>query len=514
MLTLRNNENATPVPETDGAIWHARRERAGALFARAATPIATLWAREPGQVRNAHVFAFFGLCLFTVLLYVRPNDFLPADLGNLTYALWSPLNLLPTDPKGLPIVKTVAIFTLATYVVSKLAKAERLTVWPLEMKALALIVFLGVLFMPIAAAPKDTYDTLTDTFLKVAIISLLMVNLIDTRARLRTIMRIVVVCGSAIAIAAIYAFWTGKFTAQAAGVGVRIEGAVGGIFANPNDLATALNLLLPIAVALGVRARSGFARLFYFGAGLLLIVGVIATFSRGGFLGLLAVIAVLLFKLGRKKPAATTVAVVLLAGVFLVALSGTYGDRLSTIMHTSADGTGSAQERIELLKRAVSVAVHHTVLGVGMGNYHIYSIREMHAHNSYLEISAELGVAGLLAYLILIFAPLFSLRRVEKEAGARLAAAGRSPSPHLSETVTLSIALQAAFVGYAVCSFFTSIQYLWYLYYLVAYAVSLRTIYHAEYGASTAKKAEDDEGVLWNQPYGPRALPASEAARS
>ena len=35
---------------------------------------------------------------------------------------------------------------------------------------------------------------------------------------------------------------------------------------------------------------------------------------------------------------------------------------------------------------------------------HIYSIREKEAHNAYLEIAAELGVMGLIAYLIVIFA--------------------------------------------------------------------------------------------------------------
>ena len=50
-----------------------------------------------------------------------------------------------------------------------------------------------------------------------------------------------------------------------------------------------------------------------------------------------------------------------------------------------------------------------------MGNIHIYSIHEQVAHNSYLEISTELGGIGLIAYLVLIFAPLRSLRRNERE---------------------------------------------------------------------------------------------------
>jgi O-antigen ligase len=119
------------------------------------------------------------------------------------------------------------------------------------------------------------------------------------------------------------------------------------------------------------------------------------------------------------------------------------------------------------------VAINRPIVGVGMGNFHIYSIREKEAHNAYLEIAAELGVMGLIAYLIVIFAPLRSLRRIERQTSGR-----RSKSER--EMYWLSVCIQAAFIAYMVCSFFASIQYLWYLYYTAAYAVALRQIHAAE----------------------------------
>ena len=44
----------------------------------------------------------------------------------------------------------------------------------------------------------------------------------------------------------------------------------------------------------------------------------------------------------------------------------------------------------------------------------------------------------------------------------------------------LAVGLQASLVGYMVCSFFASVAYLWYVYYLVAYAVCLRRLYESE----------------------------------
>jgi O-antigen ligase len=113
------------------------------------------------------------------------------------------------------------------------------------------------------------------------------------------------------------------------------------------------------------------------------------------------------------------------------------------------------------------------VVGVGMGNFHIYSIREKEAHNAYLEIAAELGVMGLIAYLIVIFAPFRSLRRIERKTRDMGSTGER-------EMYWMSVGIQAAFIAYMVCSFFASIQYLWYLYYTAAYAVALRQIHAAE----------------------------------
>jgi len=253
---------------------------------------------------------------------------------------------------------------------------------------------------------------------------------------------------------------------------VRIEGLVGGMFENPNDLATALDLLLPFAVALTLISK-GLARLFYLVCAAVLAIGVLFTLSRGGFLGLIASSGVLLWKLGRGRRLKITLGGALICGVLLAATPGGYGARIMTIFNTDEDQTGSAQQRRELLERAASVAISRPIVGVGMGNFHIYSIHEKAAHNGYLEIAAELGVIGLIAYLILIFTPLRSLHRIELQTRGM-----RSKSER--EMYWMSVCIQAAFIAYMVCSFFASIEYVWYLYYTAAYAVAIRQIHAAE----------------------------------
>src|SRR5215475_10153475 len=383
------------------------------------------------------------------MLYARPNDLFPA-LGDF------------------PLVKIVAISVLLIYIGSKISAGDRLSVWTLEMTMLVTIAALGLLLTPIAASPKESINMLTDTYLKTVIIFILMVNLIDTRQRIYSMWKLVVICGAALGVGAIKSYINGEFAMK----GLRIEGLVGGMFENPNDLATALDLLLPFAVALTLISK-GLARLFYLVCAAVLAIGVLFTLSRGGFLGLIVSSGVLLWKLGRGRRLKITLGGALICGVLLAATPGGYGARIATIFNTDQDQTGSAQERRELMERAASIAIRHPIVGVGMGNFHIYSIREKEAHNSYLEIAAELGVIGLIAYLMVIFAPLRSLLRIERQTKGMRTKGER-------EMYWLSVSVQAVFIAYMVCSFFGSIQYLWHLYYTAAYAVALRRIHAAE----------------------------------
>ncbi|MFP5264737.1 MAG: O-antigen ligase family protein [Blastocatellia bacterium] len=450
-----------------GALLKDRAAREGAT---PATHMIALPPAAPEAGRASHGLAFAGLFLFTLVLYVRPNDLFPGLLG------------------AFPTAKLVGLFTLLVYAGSKLSRGERLTIWPLEMKMLAVIVALGVIHVPFAYSRANSFSLLTDTFLKVAVVFALMVNLLDSRGRLYSILRLVVICGTAVALGTVAAAG-GKASVG----GDRISGIVSGQFGNPNDMATALNILLPITVALAL-SRKGTARILYFACGAVITIGVVMSFSRGGFLGLLAMGAVLLWKVGRRNRIVTALVFLLAAGVFVSALPSGYTDRLFTILHTEKDGTGSAQERQVLLSQAVELAAKHVAFGVGMGNFSVYSINNRAAHNSYLEISAELSLLGLAAYLALIFAPLRTLGRIENQT-----ASARTPRDR--EMHYLSIGVQAAIAAYVACSLFSSIEYYWYLYFPVAYAVSLRRIREfelAEEGAGAGSwPAGADEGVLW-----------------
>ena len=116
---------------------------------------------------GSHLLAFAGLFVFTLLLYARPNDLFPDLFGDFS------------------TVKFVAVPTILVYVISKLVAGERLTEWPIEVKMVGVILLLCIAFIPISASPGDSIDRLSDPFLKVVAMFVLMANLINTKWRLR-----------------------------------------------------------------------------------------------------------------------------------------------------------------------------------------------------------------------------------------------------------------------------------------------------------------------------------------
>jgi hypothetical protein len=421
---------------------------------------------ETSQDGSFQRISFVALWAFTLVLYARPNDLFPDQLGLA------------------PVEKFIAIVGVVAFVVGTLTDGRRQR-WPLELRMVLLITAIAVVLMPFAESRSTSLEFLVNTWLKVVCIFYLLVNLLDNRHRIRMIMALIVACGTVLAVHAIRSYTIGDLRLQGAN-GSRIIGAVGGMFFDPNDLATTFNILLPMAVALGMLSR-GLKRVVWLGASVILAGAVIVTFSRGGFLALVTSTAFQGWRFVKRAPilgtvVLTTLAVLLGAGFDL--FPQTYVTRLSSMFVPLAEADSSRQERTALLQHAVEVAFtpRHALVGVGLANYKIFSLRDKGAHNAYLEISAELSVAGLMAYLVMLVAPLAALRRVEREtASDRLRVEpGSQRDGRLREIHYLSVGLQASILAYMVCSFFLSIEYNWYVYYPLALAAGVKYLHAQE----------------------------------
>ena len=472
MLRRRQRKDYQPVRRSgagkDGRVIAEDWPTAGDAIDK---PIATQQPEDSDPKQTAgtflklgHVFSYAALFLFTVTLYARPAEFYPSALTA-------------------SIALVIGITTLAVFVPSQLVLEGSPTARPREVYLVLLFCLAGLLSIPLAIDPAQAWKEFSDTFIRCIVIFVVMVNVVRTEARLKGLLLIAIVAGIWLSLGAINDYRLGLMTVE----GYRAGGRGGGIFGNSNDMALFLVTIVPIAIALLLGSR-GLARKFLFGGStVLMVAGIVLTYSRGGFIGLLVALGFFAWKVGRQRRVEILVAGIVMVAIFL-ALVPSYALRLASIIVPSLDPVGSSEARSGELLRSLYVAIRHPLLGIGMGNYAPeMSYRGLVTHNSYTQVAAEMGVVALVCYTMFVVTPLKKLGQIARETfGARAN----------SRFYYLAIGLQASLIGYLVCSFFASVAYLWYVYYLVAYAVCLRRMYESETGKAVVVEKQSKQSAV------------------
>jgi putative inorganic carbon (HCO3(-)) transporter len=431
------------------------RQRGPAAEAASSSP---LLRAEKWNLGRGHAVSFAGLLVFTVMLYFRPQDYWP----------WLAKAYVALVP---------AILTLVAFVPSQLAAEGTLTARPREVNLVLLLCAAAFLSVPLAISPPDALDALWESCIKNAITFIFIVNIVRTERRLAVMLWLALGVTALLSVTALNDYRLGNLTVE----GYRVEGrSSGGMFENTNDLGIHLVTMLPIAVALGLSYR-GLVRKLVFGAcAALILATVVVTFSRGAFLGLLASGALLAWKFGRRHRLLVFGALAVTVVALLAAAPGEYWVRLASIFDPSLDRFGSSLARSELLKRSFVVTLANPFFGVGIGNFVLLSPRAQVTHNAYTQVSAEIGIAAALVYTMFLVAPLRRLRLIERETFAERRA---------SRLYYLAVGLQASLVAYMVSSFFASVAFYLYAYYLVGYAVCLRRLHRARSAAGAQNQS-------------------------
>jgi O-antigen ligase len=300
----------------------------------------------------------------------------------------------------------VGIITLGIYVITQLVNEGNLTARTREINLVLLLGLFALLSMPFGIGPGEAWTTFTDLLLKALLIFIVVVNVVRTKHRLLLLMWLALGVSVYLSITAFQDYQMGIFKiGKVENADLRIMGRIKGLFANPNDLALHLVTMVPIAVSLAFAKSGGLRKIVYVGAAVLMVLAIVVTFSRGGFLGLVAVSFFLVYKLGRGRRLSTTTGFALALVLFFVLAPGSYGGRLSTIFDTAADLTGSASQRSQVLQRSILVTLRYPIFGVGVGNFHHKSFQELGTHNAYTQVGSEMGITAMVVYMMFLIYP-------------------------------------------------------------------------------------------------------------
>jgi O-antigen ligase len=245
---------------------------------------------------------------------------------------------------------------------------------------------------------------------------------------------------------------------------------------DPNDLA--LVLMFPLAFTISQATTTGISRSKRLISGLvclLLLAAIIATQSRGGLLGCIAVIGIFAWKLVRSKVLLISVGTVVAVVLYLVA----------GISDRSSGGAAeqgideSAMGRIYAWEAAVKMAVENPLTGVGLNNffsnYFFYSSHWdglNHAvHSTWFGVLAETGFIGLIIFVCLIV----SLIKTSRSTLTRLKNSATEIDPNLNAA---AYAVYAGLIGTIVSGTFLTQGFNWPIYILSALIVAVANVSH------------------------------------
>ncbi len=273
----------------------------------------------------------------------------------------------------------------------------------------------------------------------------------------------------------------------------------GGWVSDENDLALALNAALGVGVFLFLETRSLVRRAWLLGVMGLLLAGVVATLSRGGFVGL-ATLGAYVFVVSPPRRRLLVVACLVLAilGLFIFAPAQYWSEVRS--IETSTDQTDTGWQRLYLWGMAWRMFLDHPVWGVGTRNFGIqapfyedveyaetggYHVWGRVCHSMYFTLIAEQGLIGVILFVLTLKWTFSTGRRLKRHA------ADHPEDPAAVTTQFLATGLTAGVVGVLVTGAFLTVLYYPVLWVLVAFLAALdRTTNFAEASNGKAQRVE------------------------
>lgn len=284
---------------------------------------------------------------------------------------------------------------------------------------------------------------------------------------------------SACLTAVVLAFVTGR--TDSAG---RLSGAAS---YDPNDLALVAVVALPLA-AWYLFDKTNKWRLPVLLALPLCVTVIVRSDSRSGFLGLAAVVLGMMYMSRKNLPKRVkrASAFLSLAAVLSIPfMPSDYLDRIQSINDEGDYNRTSETGRNAIWKRGIGYAMDRPLFGVGVGNFSRaegtispllenrapdHGLKWSAAHNSFVQVIAELGFIGGGVFVVLVLGGMVQLIRTVGQKHQR-----DGPAPDL-----LAPFLGLSFLGFAVTGFFLSFGYHDLTY--VLFALGANLLYHARRG--------------------------------
>jgi O-antigen ligase len=398
-----------------------------------------LISRPSPTTKDALAGTFFWLTAFFVVYCARPEDWIPG----LRY---------------LPLAKITACCALIGFLASVNKTKRSLRDLPRESRYLLAIMGIMLLSGFLSPVWRGGAVLRTIEFCKVYIVWVLTILVINSFKKLR---RIIYIQSASVAVICAVSIIKG-------GHRPRLEGVIGGIYSNANDLAFAIVLSLPFCLAFLVSSKGVFRKLFWFGGILIMLAALFLTASRAGFIDLVISGVVCLWHFGVKgRRFHLIIAAAFTVTVLMITLGGKLESRFEAMSGDAPNvmgAYGSYEVRKALIGKAFEAIGRYPILGIGAYNFMTYGGEWKEVHMTYLQIAAEGGIPVLILYLMFFARGFRNLRLLLRM---------RDLDPNMRLFVE---AMHTSLVGFAVGALFAPEAYQFFPYFAVAYSATLLAI--------------------------------------
>lgn len=274
-------------------------------------------------------------------------------------------------------------------------------------KLLKLLLFFIVASVPFVEWPGTVFRYGIPAIIKAVVFYYFTVSLVTTQKRLKLFIALFLVFQSIRVIEPVYlhmaeGYWGDRAYMSAGSEFMnRLSGAPHDII-NPNGLAFVIVSILPFSYYLS-SVSPGWA-IPLLATSPILIYGLVLTGSRSGLMGLLAIMIGIFMKSRRKATVLICFAVLMVSAVPF--LSADQRDRYLSIIDSNTKNAITAEGRTEGTLDALEVALRRPIFGHGIGTSREANANfgndDKRAHNLFAELFQEVGMVGLVIFLLFI----------------------------------------------------------------------------------------------------------------
>ncbi len=413
----------------------------------------------------------FGLLFLTFITYTRFSDIVVQYYN------------APSVAKSFIVLLIIAIFVRWALFGER---PNRLTV-PIILFIAYGLVGLGSLLY---AVDTSAVTAALDDYVKNVAIALVVIAILRNPSQLKRVIWTLLVVGIFLGALSVYQYLTRNYSNIYGGFAVakfmnittgvndyRLTGPVG----DPNFFAQVMVVLGLLGIERFFHEQHPILKALAGLCAALSILTVVFTFSRGAFVAI--ILALILYFYAYPPKPFQLVGVLILAIVLIAFIPSTYYDRVLTIQNLFPTPNGfinvkqdsAIQGRASETLTAAVMFVSHPLLGVGLNNFPILyqeytkslglapSSQERSPHNLYLQVAAETGIIGLIAFMAIVILGYRSILKARK----KLIEGG------MLDYADMVTGFAVALTGYMIAAVFIHGAYARYFYLLIGIAFAL-----------------------------------------